>query len=320
MFIILCSYIFISSHIRLREFLGHDHLDDRGQFNKLDGLRCSNGWQGYLNQLEQAPSFTIVVQLAPPKLNAQQRRNPYLAKELTAGRTYEEIIMPINISRTLCTVARSLESEWVPILNELASTDQIRVNRFDLDVAQLHSTTTLQQDNASRQRVAGGEGDDQDTPLHALNARLVARFCTRIAILRTVEELEDISLPFDANNTDDETRSKFAAADADALQWMKAYAREWVPRLMRGADDDRRRQLGVAPPGHWQRLCEGADADDATESLWQELPELFANVSEEAMRLYSPEALAIRLRRARVDVCRELVSELQAEVIALSCR
>ena len=263
MFIILCSYIFISSHIRLREFLGHDHLDDRGQFNKLDGLRCSNGWQGYLNQLEQAPSFTIVVQLAPPKLNAQQRRNPYLAKELTAGRTYEEIIMPINISRTLCTVARSLESEWVPILNELASTDQIRVNRFDLDVAQLHSTstTTLQQDNASRQRVAGGEGDDQDTPLHALNARLVARFCTRIAILRTVEELEDISLPFDAN-ADDETRRKFAAADADALQWMKAYAREWVPRLMRGADDDRRRQLGVAPPGHWQRLCEGADADD----------------------------------------------------------
>ena len=284
------------SYCRLREFLKHDHLDDRGHFNKLDGLRCTNGWQGYLHQLENAPPFTITVQLAPPRLSAQQRRNPYLAKEQAAGRSYEETIMPIKISQTLRAVARSLVNEWVPILKELASNDQMRVDLFDLDFTQLHSTTTLQQDNASRQRVAGGEGDGQDTPLHSLNARLVSRFCTRIALLRTVDELED----------------------ADALQWMREFSREWVPRLVRGADDDRRRQLGKAPPGHWQRLCDGADAEDAIEAIWQELPPMFACISEEAMRLYSPEVLAIRLRRVRAEVCRELVTELQAEALAMS--
>ena len=99
---------------------------------------------------------------------------------------------------------------------------------------------------------------------------------------------------------------------------MREFSREWVPRLVRGADDDRRRQLGKAPPGHWQRLCDGADADDVTEAIWQELPQMFACISEEAMRLYSPEVLAIRLRRVRAEVCRELVTELQAELLAMS--
>ena len=74
-----------------------------------------------------------------------------------------------------------------------------------------------------------------------------------------------------------------AAADAAAVQYMSDFSREWIPRLVRGADDNRRRTLGVAPPGHWQRLCDGADADDVTEALWQELPPLFAYASDEAM-------------------------------------
>jgi len=303
------------TYVWLRGFLGHDHLDDKGRFNELDGLRCPKGWRGYLTQLERAPPFTIVVELAPPRLSAQQKRNPYLAKQ-AASRSYEETIEPSRISLTLRTVARSLEREWVPVLSELAAADRIRVHLFECEVPQLWTTAAAKQAAASKQRVAGGEGDDQDTPLHALNCRIVARFCTRVALHRIIEELEGVSLSVEAADGDDEgtKRMSCAAADAAAVQWLSAFSREWVPRLERGADDEVRRSLGVAFPGQWQRLCEGADADDVTEALWQELPQLFADVSDEAMRLYSPEALAVRLRRVRANVCDELVEGLRAAV------
>ena len=49
------------TYMWLREFLNQDHLDDKGRFNEpKDG-----GWQHYLKQLEQAPHFTITVQLDP---------------------------------------------------------------------------------------------------------------------------------------------------------------------------------------------------------------------------------------------------------------
>lgn len=299
------------TYVWLRGFLGHDHLDDKGRYNKLDGLRCSTGWQGYLVQLEQAPPFTIVVELAPPRLSAQQMRNPYLAKQVT-GRSYEETIQPSKISMTLQTVARSLEREWAPFLSELADADRTRVRLFDQEFQQLQTLKAIDQFAASQQRVAGGEGDDQETPLHALNCRIVARFCTRVALRRIVEDLKGVSLPVDASTSDG--GYDLAAADTAAVEWMSAFSREWVPKLERGADDDVRRSLGVAFAGQWQRLCDGADADDVTEALWQELPPLFACVSDDAMRLYSPEALAARLRRVRADVCDELVAELRPTV------
>lgn len=308
------------TYVWLRSFLGHDHLDDRGRFNKLDGMRCPDGWLGYLRQLEQAPHFTITVELAPPRLSAQQKRNPYLAQQAT-GRSYEETIMPSKLSKTLRTVARSLEKEWMPVLTETAATDRKRVEVFEYP--QLQTTAAAYQAMAHQQVVAGGEGDDQETPLHSLNCRIVTRFCTRVALLRVVEGIKGVSLPVEAadlfGDDDEETkRSMFASADAAAEQWLRDFSREWVPRLVRGADDERRRQLGVAPPGHWQRLCEGADADDVTEALWQELPQLFALVSDDAMRLYSPEALAARLRRVRANICDELVDELRAVVLEIN--
>jgi hypothetical protein len=290
------------TYVWLRGFLHQDHLDDRGRFNQLDGLMCAGGWRGYLTQLEQAPPVTFTVELAPPRLSAQQMRNPYLVKEQTTGRSYEETILPEKISGTLCTVARSLEKEWVPVLMELAAADQMRVDLYDLGCPQLQTCAARYQSEMSQQVVAGGEGDDQGTPLHALNRRIVARFCTRVALHRVLEELQI---------TNDETEQQ-------AIQWLTKFSREWVPRLVQGPDDEKRRQLGRAPPGHWQRLCKGADANDVTEALWQELPQLFTDVSDDAMRLYSPEALAVRLRRARAEVCQELIDELRAEVLSMS--
>ena len=312
------------TYMWLRDFMGHNHLDDRGQFNELDGLRCSGGWQTYLTHLEEAPHFSIVVELAPPKLNAQQRRNPYLAAQ-SSGKTYEETIMPSQISQTLRTVARSLEREWVPILYEMIKADRERVQLHSLPYPQLQTVAAAYQANLGQQIVAGGEGDDDGTPLHAFNERMVKRFCTRVTLDRIQEEVRGISLPVvevllppKEVSSSNSGETDFAAADASAEQWISQFAREWVPRLIRGADDDRRRQLGVAPPGHWQRLCDGADADDVTEALWQELPQLFAYISDDAMDLYSPEAMAARLRRVRADVCEELVEELRDAVYSMS--
>lgn len=292
----------------LREFLNHDHLDDKGQFNELDGLRCSGGWQHYLEQLEQAPHFTTTVQLAPPRLSAQQRRNPFLVKDQSAGRSYEETIMPAKISQTLQTVARSLEKEWVPVLADIAEKDRKRVELSD-SPAQLQTAAAAYQAYwQERQIIAGGEGDDQETPLHALNCRIVARFCTRMALHHIIEELQG-----EVTSSDEDDEAKRAA-----IKWLKDFARKWTPRLERGPDDDVRRQLGVAPPGHWQRLCEGADADDVTEAMWQILPPLFTDASVEALRLYSPDVLSIRLRRVRANICDELADDLRATVLSMS--
>jgi len=293
----------------LRGFLGHDHLDARGRFAALDGVRCPGGWRRYLEHLIRAPPFSITVELAPPPLSAQQRRNPYLARP--KGRTYEETIEPAAISKTLCTVARSLEREWAPALAEIAAADRARVILFDDGAPLLQTPEAAALAAAGQVRVAGGEGDDQETPLHTLNLRVLARFCTRAALRRAVEELESEGslLSTDAAGSGDG-----AAAAAAAAQWMAEFSSVWALRLGRGADDDRRRTLGRVRPGQYVRLCDGADADDVTEALWQEPPQLFAETGREAGRRYSPEALAARLRRARANVCSELMEELRAAV------
>lgn len=295
------------TYVWMREFLNHGHLDDKGRFNELDGLRCNGGWKYYLEQLEQSPSFSITVQLAPPRLSAQQQRNPYLASQ-AVGRTYEETIMPSKISQTLRTVARSLESEWVPVLLEIAEEDRKRVQLFNSPPQIQTAAAAYQNFWCERQIVAGGEGDDQGTPLHVQNSRIVARFCTRVALHQLIDELQGES----SDNTEDE-ESKRAA-----IEWLLNFSKEWEPKLKRGPDDDKRRSFGVAPPGHWQRLCDGADADDVTEAMWQELPPLFAYANDDAMRFYSPEALAARLRRVRASVCDELIGDLRATVLSMS--
>ncbi len=297
------------TYMWMREFLNHGHLDDKGRFNELDGLRCDGGWQYYLQQLESAPSFSITVQLAPPRLSAQQKRNPYLAAQ-AVGRTYEETIVPSKISQTLRAVARSLETEWVPVLLEMAEEDRKRVQLHEAPPQIQTAAAAYQAFWCERQVVAGGEGDDQGTPLHALNERMVARFCTRVALDELIEELQGES-SIGYSTEDEEARRA-------AVEWLRDFANEWEPKLKRGPDDDKRRSFGVAPPGHWQRLCDGAEANDVTEAMWQELPPLFAYATDDAMRLYSPEALAARLRRVRAGVCDELIGDLRATILAMS--
>lgn len=297
------------TYIWMREFLNHSHLDDKGRFNELDGLRCNGGWQYYLEQLESAPSFSITIQLAPPRLSAQQKRNPYLAAQ-AVGRTYEETIMPSKISQTLRTVARSLETEWVPVLLEIAKEDRKRVELYNAPPQLQTAAAAYQAYWCERQVVAGGEGDDHGTPLHVLNERIVGRFCTRVALDELINEIErDSSVDYSAE--DEEARR-------GAVEWLRDFANEWEPKLKRGPDDDKRRSFGVSPPGHWQRLCDGADADDVTEAMWQELPPLFAYASDNAMSLYSPEALAARLRRVRANVCDELIGDLRATILSMT--
>ena len=300
----------------LRSFLDHDHLDDRGDFNELDGIHVEGGWRTYLPKLEDAPPLTITVQLAPPKLSAQQRRNPYLAAQAAAnssGRSYEETIDPRKISGTIQAVARSLGREWAHDLAELAMKDRIRValhvdsNQYGDHGAVVPPKLQTKKDAErafyfERQVVAGGEGDDHGTPLHKLNSRMVARFCTRAALRRVADELQ--------HDNADGCESKRGAG-----RYLVEFTNEWVPKLNRGPDDDWRRRLGTPPPGQWQRLCDGADADDAMEALWQELPQSFVyddDGREAFMGLYGPEALAARMRGARADVCDEVAEELQA--------
>ena len=301
------------TYMWLREFLDQGHLDDKGRFNELDGLRCQGGWTSYLKQLENAPSFSITVQLAPPRLSAQQQRNPYLAAQAAVGRSYEETVLPTKISQTLRTVARSLETEWVTVLSQMAEEDRKRLQIYNA-VPQIHTADAAYQEYwRERQVVAGGEGDDQGTPLHSLNERIVTRFCTRVALDDLIRELLQEESIADGDYNDDES------AKRAAVEWLSNFANEWEPKLQRGPNDDQRRSLGIPPPGHYQRLCaNGADANDVTEAMWQELPPLFAYTSDDAMRLYSPEALVMRLRRVRADVCDELIGDLRSTVFAMS--
>ena len=280
------------------------------RFNELDGLRCNRGWQYYLDQLEQAPDFTITVQLAPPRLSAQQQRNPYLAAQ-AVGRSYEETIVPSEISQTLRAIARSLEQEWVPILVDMAAEDRKRVRLYNSPPQLQTAAAAYQAFWQERQVVAGGEGDDQGTPLHALNERIVLRFCTRFALDQLLQELQEEASSDNYSSIDKEVTIA-------AVEWLKEFSREWEPRLKQGPDDNVRRSLGIAPPGHWQRLCDGADADDVTEAMWQELPPLFVYSSDDSMRLYSPAALSSRLRRVRADVCDELIGDLRSTILAMS--
>uniref|UniRef100_A0A7S1ZW69 Uncharacterized protein n=2 Tax=Ditylum brightwellii TaxID=49249 RepID=A0A7S1ZW69_9STRA len=293
----------------LRSFLDQNHLDDRGRFNELDGIHYS--WHDYLHQLQNAPPFTITVQLAPPRLSAQQKRNPYLAQQVS-GKSYEETINPAQIYQTIKAVARSLEKEWADDLASLAASDRERVRLyFDREVPRLQTQEYREREYYLKmQVVAGGEGDDQGTPLYKLNARLVARFATRVALHSLVDELQENiaaaaqSSDGGGSSVDEETRQK-------AAQWLLHFSNEWLPRLRKGADDAKRRGMGTPPPGQWQRLCDGADAEDVTEALWQELPQLFAEVNDETKTLYAPEALSARLRGARADVCDMLAEELR---------
>ena len=307
------------TYMWLRKFLNQGHLDDKGRFNELDGLRCHGGWTSYLEQLENAPPFSITVQLAPPRLSAQQQRNPYLAAQAAVGRSYEETVLPYKISQTLRTVARSLHMEWVSVLMKLAEDDQRRV-QLHSDVRQIHTADAAYREYwRERQVVAGGEGDDQGTPLHALNERIVTRFCTRMALDDLIHEMMQEELP--VVDVDDENDAQLLPEEVKraAIEWLSNFANEWNPKLKHGADDDERRSLGLSPPGHYQRLCaNGADANDVTEAMWQELPPLFAYASDDAMRLYSPEAMVMRLRRVRAGVCEELISDLRATVFAMS--
>ena len=173
------------TYVWLRGFLGHDHLDDRGKFNELDGVRCGGGsksWRNYLAQLEVAPPFTILVQLAPPRLNAQQKRNPFLAQQAGVGKSYEETIQPSRLSLTLRTVARSLEREWAPVLTELGAADRTRVHlNLESFVPQLQTAEAkFQAYWATQQVVAGGEGDDQETPARSqLSSRRTLLYARR---------------------------------------------------------------------------------------------------------------------------------------------
>ena len=220
--------------------------------------------------------------------------------------------MPSKISQTLRTVARSLEKEWVPVLVELAEEDRKRVELYNSPPQLQTAAAAYKAHWQNHQVVAGGEGDDQDTPLHALNSRMVTRFCTRIALEHLISELQqETATNGNTNNVDEEAKRA-------AIEWMREFSREWEPKLKQGPDDDVRRNLGVAPPGHWQRLCNGADADDVTEAMWQELPPLFVYTSDDAMQLYSPEALSARLRGVRANVCDELTCDLRAAVLSMS--
>ena len=147
--------------------------------------------------------------------------------------------------------------------------------------------------------------------MHALNERIVLRFCTRFALDQLLQELQEEASSDNYSSIDKEVTIA-------AVEWLKEFSREWEPRLKQGPDDNVRRSLGKAPPGHWQRLCDGADADDVTEAMWQELPPLFVYSSDDSMRLYSPAALSSRLRRVRADVCDELIGDLRSTILAMS--
>mmetsp|Transcript_10032 Transcript_10032/g.20120 ORF Transcript_10032/g.20120 Transcript_10032/m.20120 type:complete len:495 (-) Transcript_10032:70-1554(-) len=175
----------------LRSFLDHRHLDAKGLNVELGGLRGGGGegggehYRSYVAALNAAEAFTITVQLAAPPLSAAQRRNPFLAKAASEGRSYEETIDPSRLCGSLLTTARCVACEWGPELLGLAHADETRAA---LDKAPAGVCCDAEGRQAPVQ-VAGGEGDDQHTPLHALNVRCLHRLCTVAALGRLQAEL-----------------------------------------------------------------------------------------------------------------------------------
>lgn len=299
----------------LQGFLGHAHLDAKGANGQLGGLNLA--WTDYLAQLRQAEPFSVTVQLAPPPLTAAQRRNPFLAAAANEGRSYEETIEPARLAATLLVTAECVAREWAPELRALAVADASRAAR-DAAVPQLYSL----EGKAATVRVAGGEGDDQDTPLHQLSVRALHRLCLYRAVDQLQRELTALArgggvAPAAANAGAAAPFALAPAAAAAASAWLSEYSAEWLPRLKAGAHDEERERLGVAAPGEYKKIgLDGVDAAEALEKLWQARP---PSRSEDAPEWFDPPQLATRLyelRAAEALVAAAAVEAFQAQARA----
>ena len=157
-------------------------------------------------------------------------------------------------------------------------------------------------------QVAGGEGDDQDTPLHKLSVRALHRLCLYRAINQLQVELgalargETIPASADTATATATTVARVALAPpaaAAASEWLSEFSADWLPRLKEGAHDEVRARLGVAAPGEYKKLgLDGVDAAEALEKIWQARP---PSRSDEAPEWFDPPALATRLYELRAQ-------------------
>lgn len=86
--------------------------------------------------------------------------------------------------------------------------------------------------------MAGGEGDDQDTPLHPLNVRVLHRFCLVRALGRLQQEISAAKETTGAPRGVRVVSGLSLTAAAAASEWLADFRQEWVPRLNVGAHDE----------------------------------------------------------------------------------
>jgi len=292
----------------LKDFLGHEHLDAKGDFTSLGGLNV--GWLSYLEQLYRAEPQTVVIELAPPRLSAQQQRNPFLARP--PGRSYTETIDPARVAASLAVTVECVSREWVEALKELEQEDTDRA-RWELgpDPPGLVDA----KGRAATVKVAGGEGDDQETPLHGLNVRALRRLLTMEAMQALSSDLGNQVNQHLVADDGDAARDGGGERPGNAVRaaWFEEFVCKWEPRLREGVCDEQRQRLGVVAPGAFKRLgadaSSGVDADEAVEALWQRVCPLR---DPEDPDYFEPARLAAQLRVLRAAKAAEARAALEA--------
>jgi len=162
-------------------------------------------------------------------------------------------------------------------------------------------------------QVAGGEGDDQDTPLHKLSVRALHRLCLYRAINQLQVELGSLARGESAGTTPSAATAAVSLAPpaaAAASEWLSEFSADWLPRLKEGAHDEVRARLGVAAPGEYKKLgLDGVDAAEALEKIWQARP---PSRSEDAPEWFDPPALATRLYELRAQEATAAAADVEA--------
>lgn len=335
----------------LAKFLDHEHL---GSSNKaavaammgeggvgeggdpftyrarLDGLRLR--YDEYLRALVDAPPETIKVEIAPSmaRLSSWERRNPYLMKQKMQSFFYDETIEPRRLASLLVSTAQAITQAWALSLRQAAEADDTFVwcNRFKALM------------DGSQKPVDFHDNIDVDDnlPLNDHDVRALERWCT----LRAADELlMDLSAEMDGPHDDDDivpafdrsllfgTQSRIDRESADytdevgprgklwasaAFTFFSSWAEEWMPRIVRGANDEERAEIPKVKPGHplpysYRGPGKGeADASDALERLWMSKRPL----SLAGGHLVDPTQLCTNLRAYRARAAYDAITTLDA--------
>lgn len=314
---------------------GGDPFTYRARFG---GLRVSH--DEYLRTLMSAPTEIVQVEIAPSRarLSTMERNNPFLAKQKLASFFYDETIEPKQFASRIASTAIAIVDAWLPELERQAQTDDDRVYADSLPLRAINGA----KDRAGKflEAFADDIDADENMPLFDHDKRAIERWTTLRAAHALLEDLshdalsalnDDIDLvpEYDTNVLVGSARRRAREAAAlgmeeaalrpraklkaeATLAYFAAFADEWCPRLVHGADDKEHALLGKAPPGlprrqQFRAPGQGqADADEALEHLTMDR----VPIERPGGYLVSPRHLATNLRAYRASFAYSVIPTL----------